>query len=133
MAENTIKVGLEKKQRFLVEEQHSALHIGSGSMGVLSTPSMIGFMEITARQLLDEHLPETHTTVGVQVNVAHKAACPLGAEVEARVEVREVEGRRVRLAVEVWRGETQLGAGEHARAIVEKARFLDKVQNPNNQ
>jgi predicted thioesterase len=89
---------------------------------------MISFMEITARQLLDEHLPATHTTVGVHVNVAHKAACPLGVEVEARVAVSVVDQRRVHLSVEVWNVDQQLGAGDHERVIVDKARFLTKTQ-----
>ena len=128
MPDHTITPGLSHSTHFRVEEQHSALHIGSGSVGVLSTPSMISFMEITARQLLDEHLPATHTTVGVHVNVAHKAACPLGVEVEARVAVSAVNQRRVHLSVEVWHADQQLGAGDHERVIVDKARFLTKTQ-----
>lgn len=126
--EKRIQTGLSKAARFRVEEQHSAGHIGSGTVSVLATPSMIAFMEITARRLLDEHLPDTHTTVGVRVDVRHLAACPIGAEVEARVVVGSVEGRRVTLSVEVWHGERQLGSGQHERVVVERARFLTRAQ-----
>jgi predicted thioesterase len=125
--EHTIVAGLTRDQTFTVEEEHSAEHIGSGTVGVLSTPSMIAFMEITARTLLDKHLPDSHTSVGVQVSVSHLAACPLGAEVEARIEVLSVDGRRVTLTVEAWHGDTNLGAGTHQRVIVDKERFLEKA------
>ncbi|MQC26811.1 MAG: thioesterase [Chloroflexi bacterium] len=127
MTEDAIKAGLSQRASFTVAAEHSAAHIGSGSVGVLSTPSMIAFMEITARRLLDEHLPDTHTTVGVEVNVRHLAACPIGAEVEARVVVLAQEDRKVRLGVEVWQGQRQLGAGEHLRVIVDKDQFLAKA------
>ena len=126
MPNHQIAAGLSKNQAFLVEEQHSAAHIGSGIVSVLSTPSMIAFMEITARGLLDDYLPDTHTTVGVHVDVHHLAACPVGAEVMARVAVLSVEDRRVTLSLEVWQGEKQLGHGLHERVIVDKARFLER-------
>ena len=124
--EHLIDIGLARTQTFTVEETHSAAHLGSGTVSVLSTPSMILFMEITARSLLDEHLPDTHTTVGVHLDVRHLAACPIGVQVEARVGVIAVEGRKVQPSVEVWQGDKQLGDGQHARVIVDKARFLEK-------
>lgn len=124
-ATHSITSGLSRQQTFTVEEAHSAAHLGSGTVSVLSTPSMILFMEITARSLLDEHLPETHTTVGARVNVRHLAACPIGAQVEARVDVIEVDGRKVQLSIEAWQGDKQLGIGTHERVIVDKARFLE--------
>lgn len=125
--DHSIAVGLAKSENFRVEEQHSAGHIGSGTVSVLSTPSMIAFMEITARQLLDEHLPDTHSTVGIHVNVRHLAACPVGAEVQARVALRSVDGRKVVLSVEVWQGERLLGQGLHQRVVIDKARFLERL------
>jgi fluoroacetyl-CoA thioesterase len=122
--EELITLGFKREQSFIVEEKHSALHIGSGSVGVLSTPSMISFMEITARILLDEHLPDSHTTVGVHVDVRHTAAAQIGAEVRASVRVLERQGRRIHLSVEVWEGERQLGMGSHERVVVDKRRFL---------
>ena len=94
--EHTIVAGLTRDQTFTVKEEHSAEHIGSG-------------------------------TVGVQVSVSHLAACPLGAEVEVRIEVLSVDGRRVTLTVEAWHGDTNLGAGIHQRVIVDKERFLEKA------
>jgi predicted thioesterase len=125
-ANHLIQTGLKGQQAFTVDETHSAAHIGSGTVSVLSTPSMIAFMEITARGLLDDYLPDTHTTVGVHVDVHHLAACPVGAEVMARVAVLSVEDRRVTLSLEVWQGEKQLGHGLHERVIVDKARFLER-------
>jgi len=71
MPNHQIAAGLSKNQAFLVEEQHSAAHIGSGIVSVLSTPSMIAFMEITARRLLDDYLPVIRT-VWVANDIAYE-------------------------------------------------------------
>ncbi|KAA3646665.1 MAG: thioesterase [Chloroflexi bacterium] len=125
--DNSIKPGLKSEQNFTVLEEHSAAHIGSGTVSVLSTPSMIGFMEITARSMLDEVLPDTHSTVGVRVDVRHLAASPIGSEVKTCAEVLNVHGNRVTLSIEAWYGDTQIGAGQHDRFIIEKERFMRRV------
>jgi fluoroacetyl-CoA thioesterase len=109
---------------FVVEEEHSASHVGSGTVRVLSTPSMILFMERTARIMMDEYLPDTHTSVGAQVNVRHLAPSPVGNKVRAEVEITSVEGNKVMLDVAVWDGEEKIGAGQHERFVIDKERFL---------
>lgn len=131
MKENkeSIRIGLTRREEFLVKEEHSATHVGSGTVRVLATPWMIAFMEITARKLLDEHLPDSHTSVGTHVDVRHVAAAKVGASVEARVELLSVEDRRVGLSVQVLQGDRQIGVGSHVRVIVDKKKFLARVQD----
>ena len=126
---NSISVGINRKETFHVEEEHSAPHVGSGTVRVLATPWMIAFMEISARKMLDEHLPDSHTTVGVHVDVHHLAAAKVGAKVEARVNVSSYEGRRVGLSVKVLEGDRVIGEGRHQRVIVDKEKFLARVQD----
>jgi predicted thioesterase len=123
-----IQPGFEKEETFTVEEQHTAAHVGSGTVRVLATPWMIAFMEITARKLLDEYLPEGYSSVGVLVNVRHLAPASLGRQVIAQARVQAIEGNRVTLLVEVRQGEKQIGAGNHERYVIEVARFLKRLE-----
>jgi predicted thioesterase len=125
-----IQPGLEKEETFTVEEQHTAAHVGSGTVRVLATPWMIAFMEITARKLLDEHLPDGYSSVGVLVNVRHLAPASLGSQVIANARVQDVDGNRVTLAVEVREGDKRIGAGLHERHVIEVERFLKRVGGP---
>ncbi len=124
-----ITPGLVHEMRFEVLPEYTAAHMGSGSARVLSTPSMILFMERTAQRLLARRLPPEYTSVGTLVNVRHLAAAPLGAPVRVRASVEEVDGRRVLLLVEAWSGDKQLGAGQHERFVVHEARFLERLKN----
>lgn len=125
---NAIELGLEKAKTFEVTEDRTAAHLGSGAVKVLSTPSMILFMEITARTLLDEHLPEGYSSVGTRVDVRHLAAAPLGAQVTARAVVARTEGNRVHLVVECRFGDTLVGQGHHERFIIDVERFLKRAR-----
>lgn len=123
-----IPVGLADDVFETVEEQHTAAHIGSGSLRVLATPAMIGMMERTSHQLIARRLPEGMSSVGIHVDVRHLAATPVGARVRILSRVKAVEGRRIRLDVEVWDDVEKVGEGSHERAVVEIGRFLKRVE-----
>jgi predicted thioesterase len=113
---------------FTVEEKHTASHVGSGSVRVLATPIMIQFIEITARTMIEEYLPEIHTSVGTQVRVKHLAPSPVGSTIRTEVTIEAVEGNKIALAVSAWEDEKKIGEGLHERYIVEKERFLQQIE-----
>ena len=116
--------GLTAIEVHTVRTEHTAAHLGSGAVMVLSTPSMILFMEVVARKLLDEHLPDGYSSVGVHVDVHHRAPARVDTEVTASTEILRIEGNRVTLAVKVVQGQTTIGEGQHTRYVVETERFL---------
>lgn len=123
-----IEVGMRHEATFQVDEQYTAFHIGSGSLRVLATPSMIGFMERISHQLLARCLPEGYSSVGALVDVRHLAPTPIGWKVRVTSEVIEVEGRKVTLAVEAWDDLEKVGEGRHQRVVIDLNRFLQRVQ-----
>jgi fluoroacetyl-CoA thioesterase len=123
-----ISVGMKDEVTRVVEEQYTAFHVGSGSLKVLATPSMIAFMERASLEMLQRGLPEGQSTVGTVVNVRHLAATPAGQTVRVLSEVTGVEGRRVTLKVEVWDSREKVGEGVHERYIIDVERFLQRVQ-----
>ena len=125
--EKIFQPGMSKEETFTVEEQHTAVHVGSGSLRVLATPWMIAYMERVARKFLGELLPQGYSSVGVRVDVRHLAPSPVGSRVRAHVEVLSVEGTKVDFNVEAWDGEEKIGAGQHQRVVIDEARFLRRV------
>jgi predicted thioesterase len=121
--------GMSGEETFLVEEEHSAIHVGSGSLRVLATPWMIAFMENTARRLMAEHLPGGYSSVGAHVDVRHLAPTPVGARLRVRAEIIAVDGLKVTFAVAAWDDHEQVGEGQHLRVVIDEARFLKRVAN----
>ena len=122
-----IEIGRIRQETFLVEEIHTAYHIGSGDERVLSTPSMISFMEQVSNRLISDILPGDDMSVGIEVNIKHLAPTPVNSEIRVQVEVIEVEQKRVFLKVEAWDPVDKIGEGTHRRAIVDKIKFMDRV------
>lgn len=123
-----IEVGMKHEATFRVDEPYTALHIGSGALRVLATPSMIGFMERISHQLLARCLPEGYSSVGAHVDVRHLAPTPMGWTVRITSEVVQVEGRKVTLAVAAWDEQEKVGEGLHQRVVIDLERFLSRVQ-----
>ncbi len=123
-----LKIGIRKEIKIMVREEHSAKSVGSGDVKVLSTPSMIAFMEATSRDLVQPYLPEGYTTVGTRVDVKHLSPAPVGQEIIVISELTAAEGRKLIFKVEAfWKG-NKIGEGKHERYIVNLERFLDKVR-----
>ena len=127
--EEIIIPGMTREETFIVEEQHTAYHIGSGDEKVLGTPWMISFMERVSNRLIAEHLPANLMSVGVHVDVKHLAATPMKASVQVRAKVLEVVKNRVKLSIEAWDSRDKIGEGTHLRAVVEKDRFMQRVMS----
>ena len=89
-----LPLNVVEKAQMEVLAEHSAAHIGSGSVAVLSTPMMILYMEKTARIWLQTYLRNGLTSVGTKVCVEHLAGVKVGEIVETRIWVTEQDRRR---------------------------------------
>jgi fluoroacetyl-CoA thioesterase len=127
-ASDYFTVGMKDEQTFIVQEDETAGHVGSGSLRVLATPSLIGYMERLARKFMDEKLPEGMTSVGVRVDVSHLAATPVGGKVRVRCEIVGLEGRRVDFSVDAWDELEKIGEGRHQRFVIDVDRFMKRLE-----
>jgi len=124
---DAIQPGLSAELSLIVGEEHTAQHLGSGSVQVLATPQMILLMERASVAAVDHLLPEGYRTVGIELHVRHLAPTPVGFEVRATSELLEVEGRRLTFHVQVHDGVEVVGDGTHRRAIIDVQQFGERV------
>ncbi len=123
-----IKTGMTNEGYFKVEDQDTAVEVGSGSLPVLATPRLVAHMERLAHSLLESHLPQGFSSVGVSVDVQHLAPTPAGETVQVKCEVLEIDGRQVTFAVEAWDNREKIAEGRHRRVIIEVSRFMQRVE-----
>jgi len=127
----TLPKNASKEIEFIVIKEHTAVHLGSGNVSVLSTPSMILFMEIACGMLAHEHLPKGYTSVGTRVCIDHLAAVLQGEKVTSLARVNSIENRKINFSVEVLYKDKIIGNGIHERVIVDEKRFLEKLYGQN--
>ncbi len=123
-----IRPGLSAEYSLVVQQEQTARHLGSGGVDVLATPEMIRMMERAAVMAVDHLLPAGYRTVGVRVDVVHKAPTPMGMKVTARAELVAVDGRRLTFRVLAEDEREVVGEGIHERAIIALDRFARKVE-----
>ena len=127
---DSLKTGLSTTRRIIVDEERSVGLLGPG-LEVYATPAMVRDIEIVSHDLIVEHLDEGEESVGTHISVDHLGATPLGMPVDITVTVVEVDGRRLRLDIDVKDALEQVGRGRHDRFVVDiekqKARLEAKL------
>ena len=114
-------------KKYLIESKHAADKLGSGDIRVLSTPSMVLFMEMTARECVQPKLPDGYITVGSRVNVRHLNPAPIGEKLSVTARLVKINDRRLGFEVRAeWRSKV-IGEGLHERFVVNNERFLAKL------
>jgi fluoroacetyl-CoA thioesterase len=131
MTSGTLRPGLRGEASLVIADEHSAQHLGSGSVKVLATPQMVLLMERAGVAAVDHLLPAGYRTVGTHLDVHHLAPSPIGFEVRATAELLAVDDRRLTFRVEVHEtgagGELLVGEGTHQRVIIDVQRFSERV------
>lgn len=122
-----IKVGLIRESSVVVTENITARFVGSGSLPVFSTPSMLALMEKTSLELVSSYLDDGETTVGISANINHLAATKLNDTVICRSELINVEGRKLTFKVSCYALDKEIGNGIHERFVVNSDKFMKKL------
>ena len=122
-----IEIGMKGNTDTLCEREDTALEVGSGSLLVYATPAMAALMEAAACEAIAAGLGENETTVGIELNLKHLSATPVGLEVRAEATVTAVEGKIITFTIEAFDEAGKIGEGTHKRAVITAQRFLDKV------
>lgn len=124
---DTIPLGTTATRGILVTPEDTANFIGVEDVRVLSTPHMIAYMELTARDAIKPLLPEGWDCVGTIVDIKHFAATPIGMSVNITARVTAVDGNRVTFHVEAHDEQEKIGEGVHERFIIDVNRFATRL------
>jgi predicted thioesterase len=100
---------------------------------VYSTPSMVSDVEYACLRLIQEHLREGQSSLGMHVSIDHLAPTPLGNQVQVTVTVSAVDGPRVTLDASVRDAIEVVGSGVHVRYVIDLARQLGRVEEKKNR
>ena len=122
-----IPVGTKREERLLVTEEVCIGFLGLDAARVLSTPHLIGYLEMTARNLIKERLDPGWDSVGTHVDLRHLAATPVGMSVRLLAEVISSTDRRVVCRIEAFDEREKIAEGTHERALIDVARFAARL------
>ena len=122
-----ITIGMTGSVSTTVEREDTAYEVGSGALLVYATPCMVALMEGAACEAIAAAFGEDKTSVGIELNISHLSATPVGLEVRAEAEVTEVSGSIITFRVTAYDEAGKIGEGTHTRVVVSTQKFLDRT------
>lgn len=122
------KLGLQASIEKVIPHEWTITHYDPRLPSVLSTPAMIGMMEVAAAHAVQPVLAPGTITVGTRIEVDHLKAVSLGATVTATATLVQHNGRFLVFEVEARSTEHVIGRGKVHRAIVEPQSFHGKAK-----
>ena len=124
----TLTPGLSKTRTVEVDRNRTISFLGE-ELRVYATPELLRDVEVTARELLLDHVEAGEDSVGTRVEMAHLAAAPLGIPVEITVTVTDVDRRRVTFAFSAKDEVDEIANGTHSRFVVDMAKTAEQIAN----
>lgn len=130
----TLQPGIRYQHKFVVPESKTvpALYPEAEEFVVMpevfATGFLVGLLEWACIMAINPHLDAPQEqSVGTHVNVSHEAATPVGFEVTAKVELVEVDGRRLVFNVEAHDGVDRIAKGVHERFVINREKFVARL------
>jgi predicted thioesterase len=115
-----LTIGAKREEHFNVTKE---LSVQIGKASVLSTPSLVWFMERTSRLILEPYLMDGEASVGANIKVVHLAPAPTSSEVRVVSHVVSVAGRRIDFSIEAYDAFEKIGEATHQRVVVTVSKF----------
>jgi len=124
---STLEPGTSRTERITIDRDRTIGFLGE-EMRLYSTPSMVRDVEYTCLRLIEGHLDEGESSVGIHVALDHLAATPLGQWVDVEVTVSELDGRKVTLLASVRDAVEEVGRGEHVRFVIDVEKHRKRLR-----
>lgn len=121
-----LKVGETFVNEYIVKPENTADSIGNKGVIVLSTPSMIGFMEDTATHVVIDNIPENYRPVGTKIDIEHINSTPVNMKVTVKATLTAIEGKKLHYNVEAFNEKCKIGFGTYEQHVISLGKFLNK-------
>jgi fluoroacetyl-CoA thioesterase len=123
-----IPTGAEGSFTLVVSPEHLANRFKDATLpAVLATPVMIMAMENAALNAIKPYFEPGESAVGTHVDVSHLAATPVGRSITSFAEVTSAVDRHIEFRVWAMDQSEQIGAGTHARAVINLDKFAERL------
>jgi fluoroacetyl-CoA thioesterase len=124
-----VPVGTKGSNTITVAKDDLANLLDATLPAVMATRVMVGMMELAAIDAIRPYLDAGETSVGVGIEVQHVAATPPGHKVRAEAEVTKSEGKRLEFTVKAFDETEEIGSGSHRRAVIDFAKFNERLKS----
>ncbi len=126
MNQSAIK-GRHGQIEFVVEQPHTIQLSAKESVYVLSSPSLIWFLELAAIEAVKNNLDDGEVSLGAEFQLHHLAPTPLHSRVTCSARVIQAENRSLGFQWEAYSNNILIARGFHKRHVVNLASFCRRL------
>ena len=113
-------------KKYIVNNQDLASQVGSGELNVLSTPSLLAFIENTCMVKINKSITSDQTSLGVKVELKHLKPSILNQEIVCYIKDVINQNNKWVFEIEVKSNDKLIAICQHTRYVVNKKEFIDK-------
>jgi len=123
-----LETGIFIERNIKTSPEMAASRFHKSSPQVLSSPTLITFMQTTCADLLAPFLEEGEMAVSVRIDMSHLSSTPIGMEIKIRAEVNTIDGRNVNFKVEAFDEIERIAKAINEMYIIDKERFAKGIK-----
>ncbi|MCH8029619.1 MAG: thioesterase family protein [Candidatus Dadabacteria bacterium] len=120
---NKLEPGIFIEKKILTTPEMAASRFHKSSPRVLSSPTLLTFLQTTCADALEPFLDENEMAVTVKIEMSHLASTPIGMTVTIRAEILRIDGRRIYFRVEALDDMEKIAEGFNDMFIIDEDRF----------
>jgi len=111
------------EKRIETSPDMAASRFHESSPRVLSTPSLITFLQTTCADLMAPFLDEGEMAVSTRIEMNHFASTPIGMTITIRAEVKEIDRNRIFFQVQAFDEMEEIASGYNDMFVINEERF----------
>jgi fluoroacetyl-CoA thioesterase len=126
---SSLKIGLKYEHKFILPHNKTVADLYPESPefvempAVFATGFMVGFVEWACIMLLKPYLEQGEQSLGIDVNLNHTAATPMGFEIKSLTKLIKIDGNRLDFKIKTYDNFDLISAGTHSRFVINRKRF----------
>jgi predicted thioesterase len=124
-----VSIGARYQGQVTAGSGELASALGNAGVDVVSSPAIIGHLEMACHHVIDPHFDDGEASVGVGFSLRHVGAAFPDRPMDVSAELIAGDGKRFTFRVQAEQDGRTVMTGEHERALVQLERFLKKLSS----
>ncbi len=118
-----LAVGMFIEKNIQTTPEMAASRFHESSPPVVSTPSLITFMQTTCADLIAPFLEGNEMAVSTKIEMNHLASTPIGMSIIIRAEIIKIDDKRINFKVEAFDDIEKIASAFNDMYIIDEERF----------
>jgi predicted thioesterase len=123
-----VSLGASHREQVTARPEDLASALGNAGVDVVSSPALIGHLEMACHHVIEPFFESGEASVGVGFAMRHVAAAFPDRPIDVAAELIARDGKRLTFRVEARQDGRTVMTGEHERALVNLDRFLKALR-----